>query len=298
MAIDKLWAMKVFVQVAESLSFTHAARILDIATSNASNRVRALESYLGTDLFDRSKRSLRMTEQGALYLAHCRRLLDMVSDAGGSLSAGPEECRNSIHIEVPVAIGRKLFCPLVSRLVQEHPGVQVRVTLSNQHSDMVEREIDIALRFGGGTDARQAPHARFGVRYILCCAPGLVTRLPAHPADLDARLCLGMLPEGRFVPNAWPLQRGADKARIQPQGPLHFNNTDDLLAAARSGLGLVCVREWVARQMLSEGSLCRVYADWDAGSETLQVLVPQAHRATPPVASFLGLLPEVLGEIH
>ena len=131
-------------------------------------------------------------------------------------------------------------------------------------------------------------------RYVVCCTPRTAPTLPKHPKDLDARLCLGILPEERRHPNGWRFQRDQETVELQPTGPLHFNSSDALLIAAESGIGLACVLDIFANRRLDAGTLVPVYSDWTLPIKTFYLVTQKARANSAKVRAFTDFLFEVM----
>jgi DNA-binding transcriptional LysR family regulator len=113
--MDRLDALRTFVAVADQASFTEAARTMRISPTAASRAVASLEAALGTTLLRRTTRSVRLTEQGAAYLEHCRSALIELDDAALSLRGVGATPGGTLVITAPVTFGRLHILPLVSR---------------------------------------------------------------------------------------------------------------------------------------------------------------------------------------
>ncbi len=143
-------------------------------------------------------------------------------------------------METPISFDQALLCPALPTFAKRYPEISTAITLTNQPRHMIERAIDISIRMDHVENAELMARPIYESAYVLCCTPEMAQTLPAHPGELDARRCIGILPEERYHPNLWLLEKGAERLEVRPAGPLHFNSSDALLA--RSSMGLYKIR--------------------------------------------------------
>ncbi|MBO9652231.1 MAG: LysR family transcriptional regulator [Variovorax sp.] len=293
-AIDKLWAMEVFVRVAECGSFSRAAESLDLANATVTTCVRNLEKHLNVTLINRDTRRLRLTEEGQLYLPRARELLQSLAQTEEEVRTRMGELRGWLHVETPISLGHALLCPALPEFARRYPDISAAVTLTNQPHHMIERAIDVAIRMDHVEDADLVARPIYESPYVLCCAPELASKLPAHPGQLDPKLCLGILPEERQHPNRWRLTKGEEDIDLRPEGPLHFNSSDAVLAAAEGGVGVACTLDIFALRNLREGKLVQVYPDWQLPKKTFFLVTPKTRANSVKVRAFTEFLFDVL----
>lgn len=292
--MDKLWAMTVFVRVAEAGSFSRAAESLDLANATVTACVRNLEQFLAVTLIHRDTRRLHLTEEGELFLQRAREVLGRIEEAETEVRSRLGELRGPLVIEAPISIGHALLCPALPRFAARHPGIATAVTLTNQPHNLIERAIDVAIRMDRVEDAELVARPVYEARYVLCCAPALAAELPAHPRALDASRCLGLLPEERRAPAPWQLTRRREAVTVTPQGPLMFNSSDALLHAAREGAGVIHVLDLFAHRALAAGEIVQVYADWQTQHKTFYAVSTKARAGSAKVKAFNAFLGEII----
>src|SRR5690606_25601576 len=126
-----------FVAVAETESFTRAARRLGISTAQVSRQVSALEARLATKLFHRTTRKVSVTEAGQIYFQHCRQVLDGLAEAERAITNLHAAPRGKLRITAPVIYGEKTIAPLVNDFVLRYPELEVHLNLTNRTLDLV-----------------------------------------------------------------------------------------------------------------------------------------------------------------
>ncbi len=292
--MDKLWAMAVFARVAEIGSFTRAAEALDMANASVTTCVRGLEKSLGVTLLHRDTRRLRLTEEGEAYLGHVRQILGAVETAEADVQSRLGSLSGRLVIETPISFGHAILCPALPVFAARYPGIATTVTLTNQPHHLIERAIDVAIRMDRVEDAELVARPIYEARYVLCCAPALAATLPAQVSELDPKLCLGVLPQEQPVSNPWVLGEGEDAVTIRPQGRLHFNSSDALIAAAQASVGVIHVLDIFTHRAVADGSLVIVYPELDLRRKTFYAVSTRARLAAAKVRAFNDFLTEVV----
>ncbi len=288
--------MEVFVRVAECGSFSRAAESLDLANATVTTCVRNLEKHLNVTLIHRDTRRLRLTEEGQLYLPRARELLQSLAQTEEEVRTRMGELRGWLHVETPISLGHALLCPALPEFAKRYPDISAAVTLTNQPHHLIERAIDVAIRMDHVEDADLVARPLYESPYVICCAPELAATLPPHPAQLDPRLCLGILPEERHHPNTWRLTNADEKLELRPQGPLHFNSSDAVLMAAEGGVGLACTLDLFVNRKLDAGSLVQVYPEWQMPKKTFFLVTPKTRANSVKVRAFIEFLFEVIDQ--
>ncbi|MDO9437231.1 LysR family transcriptional regulator [Hydrogenophaga sp.] len=293
--MDVLWAMKMFVRVAETGSFSRAAESLRVASPTATTCVRNLERHLKVTLIDRTTRRFRLTEQGERYLVGAREALETIMKAEEEARLTSGELSGRLHIETTIGVGQSLLSPELPKFARRYPEIITAVWLGNQPQNLIKEAIDVALRIGHVEDADVVARPVCDLQYVLCCTPEIATTLPVHPADLDPRLCIGNLSEERHSIRPWRLSNGGESIEIRPDGPLHFNSGADAVMVAKAGMGVVCLLDMLTRRHIEDGSLMQVYPEWSSEErKTLYVVVPKSRLGSAKVKAFTDFVFEVL----
>ena len=146
--MDRLDAMRVFVRVVESGSFSSVAREARTTQSAVSKQIAALEAHLGAKLLSRSTRALSLTEAGEVLLAEARRLLADVEAVETRLRSGATQLSGWLRVAASVGYGRRVLMPRVKSFLARHPGVKIDLRLSDGFADLIEQGIDVAIRLG------------------------------------------------------------------------------------------------------------------------------------------------------
>jgi len=286
--------MEVFVRVMECGSLSRAAESLDLANATVTSSLRNLETHLGVTLIQRNSRHLHLTEEGQLFLPRCLEILKNVSRAEAELKGRATDVSGTLRVEAPFAVGQNLICPVLADLARRHPGLSISMTLTNSPHNLVERATDVAIRMDRVEDADLVGRPIYEARYLVCATPAMAGALDvSSPRSLDPARCLGMLAEGSHAPNPWVFTQGDDEVQIQPQGPLHFNNTESLIQAALQEVGLIHVLDVFVADLIDQGKLVALFPDWQTGKRTFHAVTVKSRFAAPKVRAFVDFLLEI-----
>ncbi|WAH61832.1 LysR family transcriptional regulator (plasmid) [Pseudomonas silvicola] len=145
---DRLEDVTLFVRSAALGSFSRAAREVNLLPGQVSAAIQRLERELDRRLFARSTRSLRLTAEGEKYLPYAQEMLALMQAGADSLQSHEDALSGELKIAMPSDIGRNILLPLITEFCCEHPALSVRLSLSDQISDVFRDPVDIAIRYG------------------------------------------------------------------------------------------------------------------------------------------------------
>ncbi len=167
-------------------SLSAADHKLGLSPVAASARLLKLEKALHARLFERTTRQFRLTDEGRLYLQHCRVALQAIDDAEAALQAGQKVVRGKVRISATSEFGRTLLFDWLNAFSELHPEVCFALTLSDSVSNLLLEDIDLAIRFGAPPDSGLAARVLAPNRRVLCASPDYLERkgVPKTPADL------------------------------------------------------------------------------------------------------------------
>lgn len=251
-----------FLAVAETGSFTGAAKELGRDASIVSRRVSELEKQLGVRLLSRTTRRVALTEVGALYQRRVQSILDELAEASREASEVAASPQGLLRISIPATFGRQWIAPLLPRFLARHPQIRIDARFSDRQVDVVSEGFDVAIRVGVLRDSSLAARKLASYRNLLVAAPAYLAaqEKPRTPDDLKKHSCLGFT--GLSSWPDWPLVRGNQRRTVRPSGPLIADNSEAVLIAAIAGAGITLVADWLAGPALRAGKLIEVLPGW------------------------------------
>jgi DNA-binding transcriptional LysR family regulator len=291
--------LELFVTTAEQGGLSAAARLLEISPAVASASLKRLEADLGAALFVRTTRSMRLTAAGERLLARCRPLLDGLRDAEDELRADGNAIEGQLQISMPSDLGRHVVLPWLNAFQERHPGVRLRLQLTDRLADIYREPVDVALRFG-------KPRASSMValpllednRRVLCASPAYLARrgVPASPHDLAAHNCLCFMLD-ETVNDRWRFSKDGEDIEVTVRGDRVADDSEIVRRWALDGLGL-CYRSRIDVQAdLARGALRMVCADWQGNSQPLYMVLAGRRQVSPAVRVLREFLVERMKEM-
>lgn len=247
-------AMRLYVRLCETQSFSQAARDLGVKQPAASKRLRALEAKLGVTLLERNTRGVRPTDAGALYYEHCKRWLGEMEDVHERLLSARKGVRGELKLSVPVSIGQVHLARIVLAFQRQHPGVQVRLSLTDRRVDLVKEGVEVAIRIGKVGSVEVVSRRLAYYRPVLVAAPAYLAR-HGEPATLDELVRHRILYYG--IRDEW-VSLGGQSLLVPRDADLTLNDPLAVRQAIREGLAIGLLNPWLIQRDLERGALRRV----------------------------------------
>lgn len=236
--MDRFHELAAFIAVVEAGGFSAAARRTGEAQSSVSKAVGALEQRLGVVLFNRSTRSVTLTDDGQRYYQRTRPLVEEMDAADLELSSRTQHVAGHIRIAVAATFGRLHILPLIPDLLALYPDLEVDLVLSDAMRDMVDDRIDLGIRVGAVTE-QDAVVRKVATSRLVCAGARRYFEqhgTPVTPDDLVHHNCLvygGML--GAAV---WPFVGPQGKFSVTVSGNLSSNSVETIRAGVLAGVGI------------------------------------------------------------
>jgi len=236
--LDRFAELRAFVSVVEAGGFSAAGRRMGASQPAVSKAIAALEKRLGVALFNRSTRSVTLTDQGQRYYDRTKPLLDEIDDADSELTSSTLNVSGLIRISVASTFGRLHILPLIPDLLSLYPGLQVDLILSDFVRDMVEDRIDLAIRVGPVEDLDAVVRRVAGTPLVCVGSRHYFEKhgKPTVPAELIDHNCL--LYGGLTELAKWPFTGPDGRFSVAVRGNLSSNSVETIRAAVLAGIGI------------------------------------------------------------
>lgn len=275
--------MQTFVSVADATSFSLAARRLGLGQSAVSKQVAMLEAQLGVRLFQRTTRSLALTDEGSAYYEAAQRALAAIDEAQAAV--GPSgELQGLLRVTVPLTFAESRLVPIIARFLERYPRIEFDLRISDHALNLVADNIDVAIRVGRLVDSTLVSR-RIGVaRRVLVAAPAYLARAgrPARIADLSQHNCLqySLLASG----SRWQFESGA---AIDVMGSLRTDSPNALRAAALAGMGIAANARWLFEHDIAAGRLEILFPDDPPVTMPIQAVLPSGRYVAARTRAFV-----------
>ncbi|QRY77192.1 LysR family transcriptional regulator [Pseudomonas sp. PDNC002] len=279
--------IQVFDAVARSGSLAAGARQLEVSTATVMRVVAALEARLHGTLLVRGPRGVQLSASGEAFAASCRRILQDIDEAEGSVGGLHAHPAGQLNLSLPLLVADQLFAPIALDYLAAFPEVR----LFSQHREdlprLLEDGIDVALVIGALPDSSGFAVPVGTVRPVICASPEYLARhgVPQAPEDLKTHRIIAAGSQGAVSEWRFRHQGAVRSVRLTPL--LACSTTQAATRAASLGLGLTRCMSHEAHAELSDGRLQVVLQDYAAPSLPVQLIYREGRRAAARVRTFL-----------
>lgn len=300
--LDLLPCVVAFSTVAQSGSFSTAARQLDTTRSAISKQIQRLELAWGVRLLNRTPRSVSLTEPGRMALQAAIDMGRMAMQAHEAATSLVQAPRGQLRMTASVACGEAVLVPLLPEFTRLHPEVAVDLMLTDRFVDLAEEGFDLAVRVTKAPPEALVARRLGRVAARLCASPHLrgLAKLRV-PADLARLPLLPSLQGSGDTEREWRLRRGSEEASVPVKGGIAVNSSAARLALAQQGQGVALLPDYVCAPALRRGELVTVLPEWTAQApygEAIWGLRLPERRVLPKVRAMTDFLVDKLREIE
>ncbi len=275
-------ALILFAKVAETNSFSEAARRLNVPVSTVSRKIADLEDDLGVRLLERSTRSLRLTDIGADVLAEAQKGVELNESISSLVSNRLSEVHGLLRLSAPPSIADSLLSPIIGAFQAAYPSVRVHVLVTDRFVDHISEGVDLVFRVGQLKDSSLMSRTILTYRRQLIASPEYLDQhgSPQQPQDLLRHRLLAF--SFWTNENSWTFRKGKQERQVRFQPHIAMNDYAGLAAAVANGAGIGDLPPIVCPHLLAEGKLAEVMPDWHLRTEPLSMVhVGNRHIARP-----------------
>ncbi|MGO2323598.1 LysR family transcriptional regulator [Vibrio casei] len=286
--MDKVTAAKVFIDIAQTGSFTTTAERLEMSRPMVTRYIEAIEAWFNTRLLHRTTRKVSLTTAGEQCLSDIEQWVD---DAEKMLNAikPNHELNGKIRIASSMSFGHARLISAITDFMAQHPSVEIDIDLQDTTTDLINNRIDLAIRIAFSPDP-----ALIG-KPIAKCFSALVASehyLSQHnpitePNDLSLHSCLGYK---NFDHHVWHLQQQEDMRSVEVNCRLTANDATILMQAALKNAGITMQPTYLVKPYLARGELIQVLPHWGLQEMDIYVLYPSRKHLSPTVRALIDFL--------
>lgn len=245
----------IFSRVSALQNLSAVGTELGLTPGTISKRIQALEEDLAVRLFERTTRSIRITEEGARFLTYVERVLNELEQARSSMAASSGKPVGKLKISAPQILGRLYVAPAIGGFLEAYPDIEVQLDLTDRNVNLHEEGYDIAIRSGALDDSTLIAKRLAPDRIIIAAAPSYLQQHgePQSPAELADHRCLALGDAW-----TWTFGSGTDERAIRVNARLRSDSSEVLRIAAVAGTGLLRTTELMVADELASGELVPV----------------------------------------
>lgn len=277
--------------IARRGSFRAAALDLGVSTTALSHTIGRLEASLGVRLFNRTTRSVSLTDAGRDFVARITPALADIQAALNMVRSQRETPAGLLRINASVQ-GARVLAPFVLRYMDLYPDMQVDLVTEGRLVDIVADGFDLGLRSADlvPRDMISVPLGPPG-QHVVLASPGWLARHPAptSPSNLDPAQCIRVrLPDGSIL--RWPFEKDGQSMPFEPKGRLTIDEGSVARQAVLAGAGIGYFIEDGLADDIAAGRLVRLLSDWTPPRPGLCLYYPGRRNPSAGFAAFLALV--------
>jgi len=292
--MDLLIHLKTFVAVARSGGFSEAARQLHVVPSVVAKRISQLEAAMGERLFERTTRSMELTEAGQQLQSRATGLLMDFDALLHKVPRDESKLEGHIRIMTPTSFTMAYLGEILNDFLLEHDRITMEIALVDRSTNPLELGFDLAIsgRTASYDGVIDLPLA--AVNPVLCSAPSYLARRgePRHPRELIEHNCLVFTPAG----NHWQFQSERGAISVDVPSKLVADDNFTLLRAAKSGQGIAVLPNYVARGALKDGQLVSLLGAFPLQETWFRMYVPRRKLALARIEALTRWISEKLDQ--
>jgi DNA-binding transcriptional LysR family regulator len=296
METSGLGELEAVLAVARHRSFRAAATELGVSKSALSHAVAALEARIGVRLFNRTTRSVALSEAGAQFVDSVAPALSTIRVALEQAGSYRDTLSGTLRINTSAGAAKQAM-PLFIDFLQRYPEMKLDVVTEGRMIDIVVEGFDAGIRL-----AESVPQDMIAVpfggaqRFAVAGSPAYFAHYPPPrtPEDLRAHCCIRTrMPSGAIY--QWEFERHGESFSVDVKGALTLDDPTLMLAAAQAGLGLTYLTEWTVGPALAAGTLQRVLTDWTPPFAGLCLYYPGRRHTPAGLRALIEMMREQAG---
>jgi DNA-binding transcriptional LysR family regulator len=291
--IENIGDLQVLLHTAAGGSLTAAARVLGVTPAAASATLKRLEAQLGTRLFERSTRAMRLTSAGEILLDYAQRAFELLAEGEAQLESERGELVGTVRVSAPSDLGRTVLLPMLDEFLRLHPGVKLALNVGDRVLDVLRDDVDVAIRYGELSDSRLVARLLAVARPLLSASPEYLQRrgTPSAPVDLVDHNCIAFIRAGRPF-NAWRFAQNGHWTTVRVSGDRIVDDASLAREWALSGAGIILKTELEQKQDLLSGALVPLLTEWETEPYPLHALLPSGRFLPNRVRALVDFIAE------
>lgn len=289
--MDKLTAIKVFLTVAETGSFTATAEQLEISKPMISRYVALMEEWLNARLFQRSTRKVALTDAGEQAVLFCQRIANLTAEMEQEIMAQQGELCGALRVTSSQTFGTYHLVQMVNRFLQLHPKLNIQLLLNDQTMDLISERIDLAIRITNTPDPNFIARKLADCHSLLVATPDYLAQFgtPTQPEELYQHHYLSHHNINR---KAWKCTQGEREVLLDLNSRFTTNDTQALLNAVLDGNGIAMLPKYMLEIELQQGKLQAVLTDWQLPTFNIYAIYPSRDKLPLAVRKLIDFLVE------
>jgi LysR family transcriptional regulator for bpeEF and oprC len=292
--MDRIMAMRTFVRIVDTSSFTRAASSLGIPRASATTLLQSLEEMLGIQLLVRTTRRLNLTAEGAAYYEHCVRILADIDDIEASLQHTDDRPRGRLRVELPAAVANAIVLPALDDFHTRYEHIVLAFGVSNRQVDLVGEAIDCCILIEELPDSGLSARPLGALEHMTCASPLYLARhgMPLRLDELTDHVAVNCMCVQTGRAADFDFQADGDTVNVPLGGFVQVSDQHAYLECGLRGLGLIQPPRAFAQPYLDSGRLREVLPHYRPAPTPVSVAYLRHRRVPPRVRAFVNWLAE------
>ncbi|MGB5328235.1 MAG: LysR family transcriptional regulator [Gammaproteobacteria bacterium] len=288
--MNRLEELEAFVAVVDFRGFSNAGEKLGIAKSMVSRRISELEKRLGVQLLQRTTRRQSLTEAGREFYQRALQILADLNEAEQVVADSQCRISGKIRLALPLGLGTSQLAEPISQFMNDNPEIEIEIDLNDRQIDLIEENIDLAIRVGDLEDSSLIARKLASVHFAICASPAYLARFgePQHPAELSAHEVL--VYSNVAVGRQWFYQQDGKRVSPRMKYRLSANNGEFLAAVAKRGQGIVSGPLAFLQDLIERGELVQILTGFTRQVTGMYAVYPPGRLVSQRVRVFSDAL--------
>lgn len=287
--MDKLTAMRVFTQVANSGSFSATADQLELSRAMVTRCISELEDWLNTRLLQRTTRKVTLTDAGEQFLRRCQQILELADEVVGETANLNSELRGQLRLTCGASFGSAQMASAIADFLVLHPKLKIDMNVSDTSINLVDARIDLAIRISNNPDPMLIARRLASCASVLVASPTYLEQYgtPEFPDSLVHHRCMTHTIANKYL---WQFTRASETVKVEIKSHFSANEATILLHAALAGSGISMQPTYLANDYIAAGKLVALLPEWSVPEFAINALYPSRRHLPVALRTFLDFL--------
>lgn len=294
--MDKIYAMRIFVCVAEHQSFSRAAESMDLPKATVSRHIQALENMLGTRLLQRTTRHVQLTSDGSLYYERARDLLASMHELDDMFQRDPASISGKLRVNIPGMLAQSLVIPHLREFLQRYPGIELELSSADRGVDVIREGFDCVVHIGPQQHTGLIARPIGKLTVVNCASAEYLARFgqPQIPDDLASHAVIHYAANMGDPAQGLQIVTGNQTRWIKTGSILTVNSPDTYRAACLAGMGIIQIPYADVKLLIQQGLLVEIMPQYRAEKRCVSLLSPHRRELSHRVYLFMTWLTALL----
>jgi len=289
-----LEGVDVMAAVVDTKSFSGAAEMLDMSQSGISRAIARLEARLGIRVFERTTRSVRLTDEGHKFYEQVMPLISALAEVTGSAAGNLQKVSGRLRVNVDPLFSSHILGPNLGSFMESHPDLEIELRSRDELGDLVAEGFDLALRFGHPQPSSLVARKLFETRVFAMASPAYTVKYghPTHPSELESphHRCIMFREPVTGKPFPWEFHKGRHSLTIKPKGTLTVNDSATVDSMCLAGLVIAQLFEFGSEKYLESKQLINLFPSWSDNRFPLYAYYPSRHHVPAKTRALLDFV--------